>query len=45
MKNIFYNSNKKVKKIKFIIKFQMLLSRVIKIIYIKNDDYRLTIKL
>ena len=42
--NIFYNFNKVVKKIKFVIKFQMLLSRVIKIFYIKNDNYRLTIK-
>ena len=41
---IFYNFNKVVKKIKFVIKFQMLLSRVIKIWYIKNDNYRLTIK-
>ena len=29
--NIFYNFNKNIKKIKFVIKFQMLLSRVIKI--------------
>ena len=42
--NIFYDFNKVVKKIKFVIKFQMLLSRVIKIFYIKNDNYRLTIK-
>ena len=42
--NIFYNFNKVVKKIKFVIKFQMLLSRVIKIFYIKNDNYRLAIK-
>ena len=42
--NIFYNFNKLIKKIKFVIKFQMLLSRVIKIWYIKNDNYRLTIK-
>ena len=41
---VFYNFNKVVKKIKFAIKFQMLLSRVIKIFYIKNDNYRLTIK-
>ena len=33
-----------VKKIKFVIKFQMLLSRVIKIWYIKSDNYRLVIK-
>ena len=29
---------------KFVIKFQMILSRVIKIWYIKNDNYRLVIK-
>ena len=42
--NIFYNFTKNVKKIKFVIKFQMILNRVIKIWYIKNDYYRLTIK-
>ena len=42
--NIFYNFTKNVKKFKFVIEFQMLLSRVIKIWYIKNDNYRLTIK-
>ena len=42
--NIFYNFNKNVEKIKFVIKFQMLLSRVIKIWYIKNDNYRLILK-
>ena len=42
--NNFYNFIINVKKIKFVIKFQMLLSRVIKILYIKNDNYRLTIK-
>ena len=42
--SIFYNFTKNIKKIKFIIKFQMILSRVIKIWYIKNDNYRLTIK-
>ena len=42
--NIFYNFTKNVKKIKFVIKFQMILSRVIKIWYIKNDNYRLVIK-
>ena len=39
--SIFYNFNKNIK---FVIKFQMILSRVIKIWYIKNDNYRLTIK-
>ena len=42
--NIFYNFTKNVKKIKFVIKFNMLLSRVIKIFYIKNDNYRLILK-
>ena len=42
--NIFYNFTKNVKKIKFVIKFQMLLPSVIKIWYIKNDNYRLVIK-
>ena len=42
--NIFNNFIKNVKKIKFVIKFQMLLPKVIKIWYIKNDNYRLIIK-
>ena len=42
--NIFHNFAKNVKKIKFVIKFQMILSRVIKIWYIKNDNYKLVIK-
>ena len=42
--NIFHNFTKNVKKIKYVIKFQMLLSRVIKLWYIKNDNYRLVIK-
>ena len=42
--NIFHNFAKDFKKIKFIIKFQMLLPRVIKIWYIKNDNYRLILK-
>ena len=42
---IFYNFNKNVKKIKFVIKFQKLsASRVIYLYYIKNKNYRLTIK-
>ena len=41
---IFYNFTKNIKKIKFVIKFQMLLSRVVYLYYIKNDNYRLTIK-
>ena len=42
--NIFYNFTKDVKKIRLVIKFQMILSRVIKIGYIKNNNYRLVIK-
>ena len=42
--DIFLNFTKDIKKIKFVIKFQMLLSRVIRLYYIKNDNYRLTIK-
>ena len=42
---IFYTFNKKIGKIKFIIKFQKLsASRVIYLYYMKNDNYRLTIK-
>ena len=42
---IFYTFTKNLKKIKFIIKFQKLSeSRVIYLYYIKNDNYRLTIK-
>ena len=43
-KYIFYNFTKNVKKIKSVIKFQMLLSGVIEIWYIKNDNYKLVIK-
>ena len=43
--NIFYNFTKNVKKIKFIIKFQKISSTcIIYLYYIKNDNYRLTIK-
>ena len=42
--DIFYNFNKNIKKIKFVIKFQMILSRIIKIFYIKNNNYRLILK-
>ena len=42
--NTFYNFTKDIKKIKFVIKFQMLLPRVIKIWYIKNENYRLILK-
>ena len=42
--SIFYNFNKNITKIRFVIKFRMLLSRVIKIWYIKNDNYRLILK-
>ena len=43
--NIFYNFISNVKKTKFVIKFQKLLSsRVIYLYYIKNDNYKLTMK-
>ena len=42
--NIFYNFTKNIKKIKFVIKFQMILSRIIKIWYIKNDNSRFILK-
>ena len=42
--SIFYNFTKNIEKIKFVIKFQMILSRVIKVWYVKNDNYRLVIK-
>ena len=43
--NIFYNFNKDIKKIKFVIKFQKLSStRVIYLYYIKNDNNRLILK-
>ena len=43
--NIFYTFTKNIEKIKFVIKFQKLLSsRLIKIFYIENNNYRLTIK-
>ena len=43
--NIFYTFTKNIKKMKFVIKFQKLSeSRVIYLYYIKNDNYRLTIK-
>ena len=42
---IFYTFTKNIKKMKFVIKFQKLSeSRVIYLYYIKNDNYRLTIK-
>ena len=43
--NIFYNFINNTKKLKFVIKLQKLFpSRVIKIWYIKNDNYRLILK-
>ena len=42
---IFYTFTKNIKKMKFVIKFQKLsASRVIYLYYIKNNNYRLTIK-
>ena len=44
-KNIFYNFTNNVKEIKFIIKFQKISSTsIIYLYYIKNDNYRLTMK-
>ena len=43
--DIFLNFTKDIKKIKFVIKFQKLLSsRVIYLYYIKNDNYRFILK-
>ena len=43
--NIFYNFTKNVKKIKFVIKFNKLISsRVIYLYYIKNQNYRFILK-
>ena len=42
--NIFYNFTTNVKKIEFVIKVQMVIPGIIKIWYIKNDNYRLIIK-
>ena len=42
--NIFYNFTKNVKNIKFKIKFVMTAVKVIKIWYIKNDNYRYIFK-
>ena len=44
IENIFYNFTTNVKKIKFVIKFQMVIPGIIKIWYIKNDNYRLVMK-
>ena len=42
---IFYTFNKNIKKMKFVIKFQKISSSsIIYLYYIKNDNYRLTIK-
>ena len=43
-KNIFYNFLNNVKNIKFKIKFAMTAVKIIKIWYIKNDNYRLILK-
>ena len=43
--DIFLNFTKNVKKIKFVIRFQKLLSsRVVYLYYIKNDNYRFILK-
>ena len=43
-KNTFHNFTKNVKKIKFVLKFIMLISEVIKIWYVKNENYRLILE-
>ena len=43
--NIFYNFNKDIKKIKFVIRFQKLsASRAIYLYYMKNENYRFILK-
>ena len=42
--NIFYNFTKNIKKIKFVVKFKMILTRVIKLWYIKNENYKFILK-
>ena len=42
--NILHNFPKDIKSIKFITKFQMILSRIIKSWYIKNNNYRFILK-
>ena len=42
--NIFYNFTKNVKNVKFRIRFVMTAIKIIKIWYIKNDNYRFTLK-
>ena len=45
LEEIFYTFTKNIKKIKFVIKFQKISSTsIIYLYYIKNDNYRLTIK-
>ena len=42
--NIFFNFTKNIKSIKFVIKFQQIITRVIKMYYLKNDNYRFILK-
>ena len=43
--NILYNYTRNIEKLKFVIKFQKVSSsKIVKIWYIKNDNYRLVIK-
>ena len=42
--NIFYNFTKNVKNIKFRIRFAVIAFKVIKIWYIKNENYRFILK-
>ena len=44
IENIFYNFTKNVNNIKFRIKFNMTTTRVIKILYINNNNYRFILK-
>ena len=41
---IFYTFTKNIKKIKFVIKFQKLLSKVVYLYYMKNENYRFILK-
>ena len=42
--NIFYNFNKNIKSIKFVIRFEQVVSKIIFMYYLKNDNYRLILK-
>ena len=42
--NIFYNFTKDIKKIKFVIRFEQVKTRIIFMYYLKNDNYRFILK-